>query len=92
MSFNFSLPDCSDLLGREDVRDSENGKAPFNSTGIVVRSSGRQRRRMTIYLPPDLATQLKVQAVLQDREMSEIVTDAVEMYLTRALPRPGQVG
>lgn len=59
--------------GRSDIQTP---KGP----GIVKRRSGRVRRRMTIYLPPDLARQLMVYAAEENLEISEIVTQAVEGF------------
>ncbi len=41
------------------------------------------RVRRTVYLPPDLARWLKLHAARTEREMSEIVTDALERYRGR---------
>ena len=38
------------------------------------------RERHTIYLPPDLSEWVKIRAVKTKREISEIVTEAVERY------------
>jgi len=39
-----------------------------------------KRERHTIYLPPDLSQWLKIRAVTSKREISEIVTEALERY------------
>ena len=39
-----------------------------------------KRERHTIYLPPDLSQWVKIRAVKTKREISEIVTEAVERY------------
>jgi hypothetical protein len=39
-----------------------------------------KRERHTIYLPPDLSEWVKIRAVKTKREISEIVTEAVERY------------
>ena len=51
--------------------------------GIVARQDGRTRRRMTVYLPPDLAQALKVQSAMSGKEMSELIADAVRAHLDR---------
>lgn len=39
-----------------------------------------KRKQQTAWIPPDLARWLRVQAVMEDRELSEIITDALERY------------
>ena len=41
----------------------------------------RERRRVTLYLPPGLAKRLKLYAVMQEMEMSEVAEDALRAYL-----------
>jgi len=41
------------------------------------------RVRRTVYVPPDLARWLKLHAARTEREMSEIVTDALQQYRDR---------
>lgn len=48
---------------------------------IVTRTDGRELRRMTVYLPPDLAKRLAVRCVEMDREMSDAVAEAVDAWL-----------
>jgi len=38
------------------------------------------RKQQTVYLPPALAKWVKKQAIEEEREISEIMTDALEMY------------
>ena len=45
---------------------------------LEVSNSGRKQK--TVYLPSDLARWLNVQAAQEEREISEIVADALEMY------------
>ena len=49
--------------------------------GIVARQDGRTRRRMTVYLPPDLAQALKVQSAVSGKEMSDLIADALRAHL-----------
>ena len=51
------------------------------SRAIVQRKNGAALRRMTIYLPPDLARRLRIQAAEADRDMSELVADALRKHL-----------
>lgn len=58
--------------------------APQHSTeqpGLVARQDGRTRRRMTIYLPPDLAHALKVQSATSGKEMSDLISEALRSHL-----------
>jgi hypothetical protein len=45
-----------------------------------VQTPQAQRTRHTIYFPPELSKWLKHRAVDQGREISEIVTEALEQY------------
>jgi hypothetical protein len=60
-----------------------NVQSASSSTSQKSGSSKVQKSRVqqTVYLPPDLAKRVKHQAIEEDREISEIVTDALEMYL-----------
>src|SRR5579863_2007586 len=54
-----------------------------NMNSLAVRESKgthKGRTQKTIYLPPALAKQLNFAAVDEEREISEIVTDALEDY------------
>jgi hypothetical protein len=52
-------------------------KAPETAKGIVTRADGRKVRRLQVYLPPALATRLEVYAVMQGKDMSDIVADVL---------------
>jgi hypothetical protein len=61
------------------------GPAPQTTELSAVRQSSTSKSRSdrvqrTIYLPPALAKWLKVQAAEEEREMSEIVAEALEEY------------
>ena len=64
-----------------DVQTSGGSDVQVSGLGIVQRRDGRVRRRMTVYLPPDLAKKLKIYAVSEDREISDVVAEAVEKLL-----------
>jgi len=49
----------------------------------IQASPEANRIRRTVYLPPDLARWLKLHAARTEREMSEIVTDALQQYRAR---------
>lgn len=52
-----------------------------NGGSNVKRKDGRELHRLTIYLPVDLARQLRVFCALSDQEMSRFVTEAVRQKL-----------
>ncbi len=49
----------------------------------IQASPEATRVRRTVYLPPDLARWLKLHAARTEREMSEIITDALQQYRDR---------
>lgn len=55
----------------------------LESRGIALLNKSnapRKKHQQTSYLPPALAKWLKIQAAKENREMSEIVTEALEEY------------
>lgn len=50
---------------------------------LVARSDGRTLRRMTLYLPDELARKLAVFCAREDQEMSSVVSEAVRRHLAR---------
>jgi len=51
----------------------------------------RQTKKTTLILPKDLHTRIKVLAVEEDREMGELVTEALEAYLrSKGRDRPAR--
>lgn len=77
------------VTGRPDVQTSKrlnlqtSGRSDGPDPSVVTRKDGRQRRRTTVYLPPELVRQLKVFCAQEERELSEVVSAAIERYLTR---------
>lgn len=49
-------------------------------SGSGVQTSKTERRKQTVYLSPYLVKWLKVYAAQQEREISEIVEEALEAY------------
>jgi len=45
--------------------------------GIVKRADGQFRRRMTIYLPPELATELAVVCAKTAKDLSDVTAEAL---------------
>ena len=70
------------VSGQTSKRPDVQASAP---RGIVERKRSEKTRRMTVYLPPDLATRLAVYCAQHGRDMSDVVTEAV----ARTLERPG---
>jgi hypothetical protein len=66
-----------DLQVPKEITPEKMARGP----GLVRRQSGKVRRRMTVYLPPDLARALLLRAVGEGEEVSEIVSSAVALYL-----------
>jgi hypothetical protein len=62
---------------------------PANRKGaprsVVARSDGRTLRRMTVYLPEELARKLAIYCAREDEEMSAVVSEAVRRHLARVL-------
>jgi hypothetical protein len=58
-----------------------NVPAAARSKAIVTRTSGVERRRLTVYLPPALAKRLAVYAAGAEVEMSEVAAEAIEAWL-----------
>jgi hypothetical protein len=58
-------------------------KGPAKS--VIARSDGRTLRRMTLYLPEELARKLAIYCAREDQEMSAVVSEAVRRQLARVL-------
>jgi hypothetical protein len=65
-----------------DIQTSEMVKGQnVNSLAVQEEKKHKGRTQKTIYLPPRLARRLDRRALDEDRERSEIVADALELYL-----------
>lgn len=64
-------------IGDPLERAATTGKLGGSPASLTSKGS---RKPHTLYLPPALSKWVKMQAVEEDREMSEIVTDALEIY------------
>ena len=63
--------------------DIMNLKREGNRTAAhVSRKDGRTLKRMTLYLPLDLARRLAVHSAEREIDMSAVVTEAVRRYLS----------
>ncbi len=52
---------------------------------VLVGNDGRARRAVTVYLPDPLADRLLLHCIEQDRDVSNLVGEAVEVHLDRRL-------
>jgi hypothetical protein len=59
-----------------------------NEEVLVASASGRAFRELTLYVPQDLAQKLGVHCAENDRDMSNVVVEAVAKMLE---PRPAEV-
>ncbi len=59
--------------------DAQTSKRPSDqvSKAVVRRVDGRELRRMTVYLPTDLAARLRVHCAETDVDLSTFLADAV---------------
>lgn len=56
-------------------------QAPRRTKAILARKDGRQLRRMTIYLPPELARRLAIYAAGADMDVSGALAEIVAAFL-----------
>ena len=64
-------------------------RTPANNEEVVIASAtGRPFRELTLYVPQDLAQKLGVHCAENDRDMSNVVVEAVSKMLE---PRPAEV-
>lgn len=80
-------------IERPDARTSKPRASASAGRGVVERvgrlradgsrSGARTLRRMTIYLPPELARELEVHTLQCDDTVSNVIADAVRVYLDR---------
>ena len=54
------------------------------SPSIVERKDGRHLRRMTVYLPPDMHKRLALFCVENERDMSDVIREALSQHLPRS--------
>jgi hypothetical protein len=78
-----ATPDLESFVeGRSDVQTSKRSHASKTAArSVLTRSDGRELRRLTIYLPADLAKRLAVHCAEHDEDMSTVVSEAVASRL-----------
>jgi hypothetical protein len=57
------------------------GREKVLPRGVLPRADGREVKRMTIYMPPELAKRLAVYSAESDRDISDVVSEAVAKLL-----------
>jgi hypothetical protein len=67
--------------GRSGVQTSKRSSAKRTARRVLTRTDGREVRRLTIYLPADLAKRLAVHCAEHDEDMSDVVTEALAKRL-----------
>ena len=65
---------------RRSNAQTSGGKS--SNKAVVKRVDGRELRRMTVYLPTDLAARLRVHCAEADIDLSEFVARAVAGHLS----------
>ena len=60
---------------------TEASRAPRRTKAILARKDGRQLRRMTIYMPPELARRLAIHAAGADMDVSGALAEIVAGFL-----------
>jgi hypothetical protein len=59
---------------------------------VVTTDAGRELREMTVYLPVDLARKMSMHCVEKDRDVSNLVAEAITTHLTpKPAPKPVRV-
>jgi hypothetical protein len=78
----FKVPPA-EVPERPAVKAPERPSAKPSPTrsAMVTRSDGRELRRMTIYLPADLAKRLAVRCAELDADLSAVIAEAVAKHL-----------
>src|SRR5579883_1127357 len=84
-------PPPADLDAFVSERQSEiRDLAPTKPAEIVVATeTGRELRELTVYLTVDLARKLSLACVEKDRDMSNVIAEAVDGHLApKPVPQP----
>lgn len=68
-------PDISTSLGRRSKHRNPQTEA------VVAALQEEEKKRLHAFIPASLHQKLKLNAVTQERDMTEIVIDALEAYL-----------
>jgi hypothetical protein len=71
---------------RLDVQSLLGEERPSLTPAHISRKDGRMLKRMTLYLPADLARRLAIHCAEQDIDMSTVVTEAVRRHLAMLTP------
>jgi hypothetical protein len=71
---------------RLDVQSMLGEERPSLTPAHISRKDGRTLKRMTLYLPADLARRLAIYSAEQDIDMSAVVSEAVKRHLAMVTP------
>jgi len=66
--------------GRSDGQTSKRPEPP-KARAVLTRADGREVRRLTLYLPADLAKRLAVHCAQRDEDMSDVTAIALTQHL-----------
>lgn len=64
-------------------RSNVSTPVPAGSSFVQRKRDGAVRKRMTIYLTPEMAKSLAMRSVVTDRDMSELVEEALSLFLSK---------
>jgi len=68
------------------ARDADPSELALRGDTIVVSPRGRELRELTIYLPPELARQLALHCMDNDRDTSKVLAEMIERHLQPGAP------
>lgn len=71
--------DFQNAISKHELKQSESLTVQ-KSKSLTTQTSKEKRTQQTIYLPPDLAKWLRIRAIEEGREISEVASDAFETY------------
>lgn len=70
--------------GQAFSADVQTSRRPPQSKAVVERADGRTLRRMTVYLPTDLAKRLALYCTEHELDMSAVIAESVARTLGRS--------
>ncbi len=76
-----NVQNISDISNILNVQDAQNTNATPTNSSHIVRADGRNLKRTTVYLNPDLHKRLKIAARLTGKDGSTIINELLEANL-----------
>lgn len=71
----------------DKTQELEKEQEPIKKEGTTTTTTTeKNRKRITGYVAPDIYTWTKVRAATEDRELSEILEDALRLYKAKVQP------